>query len=233
MNLLLLSSSKAENGTYLEHARAWIRESIGNKELLFIPFAGVSIDWDTYLERVREALAPVGISVCSIHKAIDAKAALRDAQAIAVGGGNTFHLLKTIYDWDLLDLIKEKVQAGTPYIGWSAGSNIAAPTICTTNDMPIVQPKRFDALGLVPFQINPHYSDFTPPNFHGETRAQRLEEFLLANPNKRVIALPEGTALARHGDKLSKRGHADLLYFQYKKAVQTLKLSDISELLIE
>ena len=114
MNLLLLSSSKAENSAYLEHARHWISEHIGNRELLFIPFAGVSIDWDTYLERVREALAPVGIAVSSIHKAMDAKAALRDAQAIAVGGGNTFHLLKTIYDWDLLDLIKEKVQAGTP-----------------------------------------------------------------------------------------------------------------------
>lgn len=231
MNLLLLSSSRAGDSGYLEHARTILAEHFGSREVLFIPFAGVTIDWDAYLERVREALDPVGIRVTGIHKAIDAKKAVEEAEAIAVGGGNTFHLLKTLYDWDLLDRIRDKVQSGTPYAGWSAGSNISAPTICTTNDMPIVQPPSFAALNLLPFQINPHYTDVMPANFHGETRAQRLEEYLTANPNQQVIALPEGSGLLRRGDKLERVGDVELLRFVAKKPAQKLSERDLSFLL--
>jgi dipeptidase E len=114
---------------------------------------------------------------------------------VAVGGGNTFHLLARLYATGLLDAIRERVRSGTPYIGWSAGANVACPTIRTTNDMPIVEPPSFDALGLVPFQINAHFTDAAVPGHGGETRRQRIEEFLLANPGSQVVALPEGTGI--------------------------------------
>lgn len=230
-NLLLLSSSRANNSGYLETSRQWIAEHVGARELLFVPFAGVTIDWDEYLQRVQDALAPVGVRVSGIHRASNAQQAVRDAQAIAVGGGNTFHLLKTLYDLKLLDLIRERVLAGVPYVGWSAGSNIAAPTICTTNDMPIVEPESFAALQLLPFQINPHYSDFVPPNFHGETREQRLQEFLAANPSKTVIALREGSALQRRGDTLTLLGSEPALQFRHKQPLTLLQGPDLSTLL--
>ena len=230
-NLLLLSSSRANNSGYLENSRQWIAEHVGDRELLFIPFAGVTLDWDDYLQRVQEALNPVGVRVTGIHRASNAQQAVREAQAIAVGGGNTFHLLKTLYDWQLRDLIRERLLRGVPYVGWSAGSNIAAPTICTTNDMPIVEPESFAALNLLPFQINPHYSDFVPPNFHGETREQRLQEFLAANPSKTVIALREGSALKRHGDTLTLLGSEPALQFRHKKALEPLNGPDLSVLL--
>lgn len=229
--LLLLSSSRANNSGYLENSRPWIAEHIGARELLFIPFAGVTIDWDEYLQRVQDALGPVGIRVTGIHQASNAQHAVREAQAIAVGGGNTFHLLKTLYDWQLLALIRERVLAGVPYVGWSAGSNIAAPTICTTNDMPIVEPDSFAALNLLPFQINPHYSDFVPPNFHGETREQRLQEFLAANPSRQVIALREGSALKRAGKQLTLLGTEPALRFRHKQALELLPGPDLSPLL--
>ncbi len=231
MNLLLLSSSRSGDGAYLEHAREWIANHIQQRELLFIPFAGVTIDWDDYTQRVQEALNPVGIRVHSIHRARDAQQAIADAQAIAVGGGNTFHLLKTIYDWQLLEIIKLRVTEGVPYLGWSAGSNIAAPTICTTNDMPIVQPPSFNALAFLPFQLNPHYSDWMPPNFHGETRAQRLAEYLTANPSRQVIALREGSALQRNNNKLTLLGTQPALLFEHKKDLQEISGSDMSKLL--
>ncbi len=230
-NLLLLSSSRANNSGYLENSRQWIADHVGDRELLFIPFAGVTLDWDDYLQRVQDALGPVGVRVTGIHRASNAQQAVREAQAIAVGGGNTFHLLKTLYDWQLLELIRERVLAGVPYVGWSAGSNIAAPTICTTNDMPIVEPASFAALNLLPFQINPHYSDFVPPNFHGETREQRLQEFLAANPSKTVIALREGSALKRRGDTLTLLGSEPVLQFRHKKALELLSGPDLSALL--
>ncbi|NQD37321.1 dipeptidase PepE [Permianibacter sp. IMCC34836] len=230
-NLLLLSSSRANNSGYLESSRDWIAEHVGDRELLFVPFAGVTVDWDEYLQRVQEALDPVGVRVTGIHRASNAQQAVREAQAIAVGGGNTFQLLKTIYDWQLLDLIRERVLAGVPYVGWSAGSNIAAPTICTTNDMPIVEPASFAALNLLPFQINPHYSDFVPPNFHGETREQRLQEFLAANPSKQVIALREGSALKRRSNTLTLLGSEPALRFQHKKSLELLHGPDLSHLL--
>jgi dipeptidase E len=143
----------------------------------------------------------------SAHEATSLVDAVRNAEAIVVGGGNTFHLLQHLYENDLLDVIRERVNAGVPYIGWSAGSVIACPTIRTTNDMPIVEPPSLTALGVVPFQINVHFTDQHPAGFQGETRAERISEFLVANPAMRVVGLPEGTMLqvernriALHGD---------------------------------
>ncbi len=195
--LLLLSNSSDAAGNYLHHQRAAIREIVGDRvrTVLFVPFAGVTISWDAYAERTAAAFASMGYQLASVHTAVSPAAAVRDAEVIAVGGGNTFHLLRALYAADLLAPIRERVAAGVPYIGWSAGSVVACATMRTTNDMPIVVPPSLDALALVPFQINAHYTDVHPAGFRGETRAQRLAEFVTANPGVPVIGLPEGTLL--------------------------------------
>lgn len=207
MQLLLLSSSRAHNSEYLAPYMDWLTTHLaGITELLFIPYAGVSISYDDYHHKVQQALAPHGIKVRSIHQYSDARKAVVEAQAIAVGGGNTFHLLYQLYQHDIVQLIKKRVTEGVPYIGWSAGSNIAGTTICTTNDMPIIQPASFNALNLLPLQLNPHYTDYTPEGFHGETRDMRLAEFMQLHPATPIIALPEGTALKRSGKALTLLG---------------------------
>jgi dipeptidase E len=205
MQLLLLSSSRAGNSNYLAPYMKWIRLHLnGVSELLFIPYAGVSLSYDAYLLKVQQALASEGVKVSSIHHYADARQAIAQAQAVAVGGGNTFHLLYQLYQKDILQFLSERVTNGLPYLGWSAGSNIAGRTICTTNDMPIIQPPSFRALDLLPLQLNPHYTDFTPEGFHGETRDMRLAEYMQLNPDSNIIALPEGSALQHdeHGLKL-------------------------------
>jgi dipeptidase E len=163
--------------------------------VLFLPFAGVSETWDRYAERVRAPFGEMGYDVRSVHRATDPVRAVRNADAIVTGGGNTFHLLANLYSARLLEPIRECVQAGIPYVGWSAGAVVACPTIRTTNDMPIVEPPSLDALGLVPFQINAHFTDFRPPGFQGETRSERLADYLAVNRTVRVVGLPEGTML--------------------------------------
>ncbi|MFL5575504.1 MAG: dipeptidase PepE [Gemmatimonadaceae bacterium] len=200
--LLLLSNSTDPEGGYLEWPRAELRDFLGalDGEVLFVPYAGVTMSWDAYAARVREALGAAGYRVASVHEAADPAAAVRRARAIVVGGGNTFHLLHHLYAHGLLDVIRDRVASGVPYVGWSAGSVVACPTIRTTNDMPIVEPPSLRALGLLPFQINAHYTDFHQPGFRGETRAQRLAEFAAANPGVPVLGLPEGTLLRVEGD---------------------------------
>lgn len=203
MQLLLLSSSRADNSEYLAPGLAQIAEILGDiKRVLFIPYAGVSVGYDTYQQMVQTALAAISITVDSIHQFSDPKTAVAEAQAIVIGGGNTFHLLHQLYQQQLIELIREKVIAGTPYIGWSAGSNVAGQSIRTTNDMPIIEPPSFTALNLLPFQLNPHYTDFKPAGFHGETRDMRLNEFMLLNPSTPIVGLPEGTALRRSDNQL-------------------------------
>jgi dipeptidase E len=137
----------------------------------------------------------MGFEIESLHEATSPRSSIERADSIAVGGGNTFHLLRGLYEANAVDAIRERVTGGAPYVGWSAGSNVAGPSIRTTNDMPIVEPPTFRALGLVPFQINPHYTNAQLPDHNGETRDERLTEFTHANPGVRVVALWEGTML--------------------------------------
>jgi dipeptidase E len=194
--LLLLSNSRNFGGGYMEHAEGWIRSFFeGTRRAVFVPYAGVTITWDAYEATVAERFRTLGIEVKSVHHAKHPVREIEAAEAVLVGGGNSFHLLKHLYDTGLLWAIRERVLGGVPYMGWSAGSNVACPTIKTTNDMPIVEPSRFDAMRLVPFQINPHYTDAVIPNHGGETRAQRLAEFTKSNPGIYVVGLREGSAV--------------------------------------
>ena len=225
--LLLLSNSTNFGEGYLDHALGSIRDFLGRgvKEVLFIPYAGVTIAWDTYASKVAERYKEIGYDMTPIHKTTAADA-VANAQAIAVGGGNTFHLLKTMYDNNIVDAIRERVLNGCPYMGWSAGSNVAGPTICTTNDMPIVEPPSFTALDLVPFQLNPHYTDARLPNHGGETRADRLAEFVESNPGKYVVGLKEGSILRVEGTELSLLGDHDARIFRKGDEIRDVKPSE-------
>ena len=192
--LLLLSTSTVHGSGYLEYAKGEVDDFLsGVRRVLFVPFA--LHDRDGYAQKVRAPFTSLGRDLESLHLAADMQRAVADAEAIFIGGGNTFRLLKSLYDHDLLEAIRARVGEGMPYMGSSAGSNVVAPTIRTTNDMPIVQPPSFDALGLVPFQINPHYVDPDPGSTHmGETREERIVQFLEENDTP-VIGLREGAWL--------------------------------------
>jgi dipeptidase E len=189
--VLLISNSTLYGGGYLDHAESEIRDFLGQIErVLFVPYA--LYDRDAYSSTARERFEAMGYRLNSVHEAGDARRAVEDAPAIFVGGGNTFRLLKALYDFDLLTAIRRRVSDGMPYVGSSAGSNVAGPTIKTTKDMPIVEPPSFDALGLVPFQISPHYLDPDPNSTHmGETQEERVLQFLEENDTT-VFGLREG-----------------------------------------
>ncbi|RUO25664.1 dipeptidase PepE [Aliidiomarina minuta] len=212
--LLLISSSKAGHSDYLEHASHWLTEHFKQREVLFIPYAGVTQSHAAYSKRVAEALAPAGVKLRGIEEYADPKAAVEQAEAIAIGGGNTFVLLNLLYKYGLLDPIRRRVAEGMPYAGWSAGSNIAGMSIRTTNDMPIVQPPSFTALNLLPCQLNPHYIDVNPPGHHGETRDQRLAEFMVQDSHSAVLAIREGTALKVSGKRMQLLGKKDGFVFR-------------------
>lgn len=192
--LLLISNSTLHGSGYLDHAEREIRDFLGDaKRVLFVPYA--LHDRDKYAAQARERFAAMGYELDSIHTTNEPAQAVRNTDAIFIGGGNTFRLLKALYDHDLLGAIRQRVTDGMLYIGSSAGSNVAAPTIRTTNDMPIVQPPSFEALGLVSFQINPHYLDADPNSTHkGETREERIVQFLEENETP-VVGLREGAML--------------------------------------
>jgi dipeptidase E len=200
--LLFSNGSELIGDNPTEFAHGALRDFLGAsvRRVLFVPFAAVMRSEDEYAEKVRRLFGPHGYEGASLHDASDARAAVERADAIAVGGGNTFKLLRGLYEAGVMESIRARVEAGTPYVGWSAGSNVACPTIMTTNDMPVVEPPGFRALGLVPFQINPHYTDFHPPGHMGETRDERLNEFVKMNPEVRVIGIREGTILRIEGD---------------------------------
>jgi dipeptidase E len=191
LRLLLLSNSTQHGARYLDHAMAEILDLLGPvRRLLFVPFA--LHDRAGYAAKFRERLAEVGVAVDELAADASGRDQIERAEAVFGGGGNTFRLLDTMYRHDFIAPLAERARAGMPYLGASAGINLACPTIRTTNDMPIVQPRSFDALGLVPFQINPHYLDPEPGSAHmGETRAQRIEEFLEEN-DRVVVGLREG-----------------------------------------
>ena len=212
------------------HVADFLGEAV--KSICFIPFAAVKFSFDHYEEIVSQAFQEMGYRVTSIHRAGDKKKFVQDASCIMVGGGNTFALLNRIYEYDLLGAIREKVETGTPYIGWSAGANLACPTLKTTNDMPVVMPPSFEALGLVRFQINPHYHELRFESQGGETRRERLEEFLVLNPTSRVIGLPEGMFIRRDGDRLMVGGAGTAKLYSLEEPVQELRAgADISAVL--
>jgi dipeptidase E len=189
--VLLISTSTLHGSGYLDYAETEIRDFLGaGRRVLFIPYA--LYDRDAYAALARERFRAMGYDLESAHEAADPRRAVTDAEVVFIGGGNTFRLLKSLYEFNLLTAIREKVSAGMPYIGSSAGSNVACPTIKTTKDMPIVQPPSFDSLGLVPFQISPHYQDPDPNSTHmGETQEQRIIQFLEENTTP-VVGLREG-----------------------------------------
>jgi len=195
MKILLLSNSTMPGFPYLEWPKDLIDRILGElREVCFIPYAAVNFSYDQYEQKVQEALNPLGIKVNSIHHSKEPAQDIVSAKAIMVGGGNTFHLLHELYRLKLMDAIRTKVNDGAPYIGWSAGSNVACPTIKTTNDMPIIEPPKFEALNLVNFQINPHFTERTIDGHGGESRLDRLMEYSAINKIP-VVCLPEGCAL--------------------------------------
>ncbi len=195
MKLLLISNSTNPGEQYLEYPKQRIKEFLGDKHVkaLFIPYAAVTFSYDDYELKVRDRFREVGHDIISIHHYSNPTVAVQNASAIVVGGGNTWMLLKLLHENKLIGPVRERVRRGTPYIGWSAGSNVACPTICTTNDMPVTEPSSFKAFSLIPFQINPHYLDSNPEGHAGETREQRIEEFIEVNPDLWVAGLREGT----------------------------------------
>jgi dipeptidase E len=222
MNLLLLSNSTTDAG-YLTWALPAIRDwAGGRKRAVFVPYAGVVRSWDDYAALVQSALADTGIEVTPVHRAADPAQAVRDAELVLVGGGNTFHLLHHCRRAGLLPAIAQAVRGGMPYLGWSAGSNLACPTICTTNDMPIIDPGGFDALGLVPFQLNPHYTNALPAGLRGETRNQRIAEFTRVNPSMPVLGLPEGNWVRVEGNACTLHGPHPSVWFYGSAEPRTL-----------
>ncbi|MEG1607726.1 MAG: dipeptidase PepE [Mucinivorans sp.] len=218
MNLLLISNSTNAGEAYLEYPKQNIATFLALQKVsrvLFIPYAGVTVTWNDYEIKVRNRFAEFGVAVDSIHHCPNPVQAVLEAQCIVVGGGNTFALLKTMQDNGLMEPIKERVRTGIPYIGWSAGSNVTCPTMCTTNDMPVVEPLSFKALGIIPFQINPHYLDAHPDGHAGETREQRIMEYIQANKGMWTVGLREGCMLLMEGEKLNLVGPRAMRIFRY------------------
>ena len=214
---LLISSSKVYGGGYLDHAEAAIRERLaGVRRVLFVPYA--LADWKAYAATARTRYEAMGFGLDSLHESTDPHAAVKAAEAVFVGGGNTFRLLKTLYDLGLLAPLRARALAGMPFVGSSAGTNIACPTVRTTNDMPIVEPPSLSALGLVRFQVNPHYLDPDPDSRHmGETREMRLLQFLEEN-DVPVVGLREAGMLQIEGESATLLGTASARLFRRRVA---------------
>lgn len=217
MKLLLISNSASPGEKYLEKSAQDIATHLmNNKEnVLFIPYAAVTYSFGEYVQKVNKALAEYDIVVHGIHENQNPIEAVSQASAIMIGGGNTWQLTRMLQEQGLIDIIRKKVLSGTPYIGWSAGSNVACPTISTTNDMPITEPQSFHALGLIPFQINPHYLDAHPSDHGGETREMRIQEYIIANPTVYVAGLREGSRFLIEDGHIQLRGEKTLRLFHF------------------
>lgn len=235
MKLLLLSNSSLQGEPYLHFCKNKINTFLAEnnaKQVVFIPFAAVTFSYDEYESKVIKGLDNINIQITSIHHFEDQQKAINEADAIMVGGGNSFQLLNEVYKNDLLEVIKKRVKEGVPYVGWSAGANLACPTIKTTNDMPIVFPPSFDALNLVSFQINPHYIHGNPPGHNGETREQRILEFLEVNQKMIVVGLREGTMLEINEDNIQLIGGKEIRIFKHQQDFYELKVgADINFLM--
>ena len=252
MRLLLISNSTNFGENYLAWATTQIElfclQNHINREsrIIFVPFAGVNIggkaypeSYDAYETRVKTVFSEkYGLdNFTSVHHFDDKVKAVKEADCIVVGGGNTFHLVAEMHRYGLMDAIREQALKGVPYMGWSAGSNVACPTLCTTNDMPIVQPASFKCLNLVPFQINPHYLDPHPEidkmiKHGGETRQDRINEYLAVNQEVTVVGLREATALWVTDNKMMLKGGKKMIVMRYgKEAVEIDPNSDVTFLL--
>lgn len=235
MKLLLVSNSTNYKEKYLGWCLPMIQEFLKNekREILFFPYAGVNIggkcypeSYDTYTQRIRNIFEPLGFTVKSVHETKNPIKAVNEAPIIMVGGGNTFHLVMELHRNKLIEPVRRKVMEGIPYLGWSAGSNVACPSLKTTNDMPIVMPESFACFDFVPFQINPHYIDPYPEEINdairhgGETRQIRIEEFLAVNQEITVAGLRESTALWIEGDKMELKGVRNMRVMRYGKEPQ-------------
>ncbi|WP_341527161.1 dipeptidase PepE [Nostoc sp. UHCC 0302] len=219
--LLLLSNSTNFGEDYLFYPRQVIKSFLGNsiKKIIFIPFAGVTFSFDEYTAKVTQVFQDIGYGIEPIHLSTNSHESIKQAEAIVVGGGNTFHLFDWLHKTGIIATIREQVNKGIPYIGWSAGSNAACPTLKTTNDMPIIEPVSFNGLDLVPFQINPHYTDAAIPNHNGEAREQRIREFLVLNPAIYVVGLEEGTILNIEGSSVKLIGKKPLHLFKFGEPI--------------
>ena len=217
MRLLLISNSTNAGEAYLDYPKHNIHDFLGEKcvKCLFIPYAGVTVTWDDYEKKVKNRFNEVGHDIVSIHHFDDPVKAVEEADCIVIGGGNTWKLLHDMHANKLIEPIRKKVLGGTPYIGWSAGSNVTCPTLMTTNDMPIIDPLGFDALNLIPFQINPHYLDQKGEGHGGESREDRILEFIEVNRDVYVAGLREGCMFVVEGDKMRIIGQRNLRLFKY------------------
>lgn len=242
MNLLLISNSTNPGEAYLGWPKPFIADFLKKhqvKEVLFVPYAGVSLSheslaksYDVYETRVASVFMEFGCKLTSVHRLADPVKAVETAACVAVGGGNTFHLVAMMHQTGIMQAIRRKALGGMPYMGWSAGSNVACPTLRTTNDMPIIQPSSFDCMNLVPFQINPHYLDANPEGHGGETRQQRIEEFMIINRTIPVLGLREASLLEVEGNQMLLKGYRPLRFFSYgKDPVEIPQGSDLSYLL--
>src|SRR5580700_8059932 len=231
--LLLISNSTLHGSGYLDHAEKEMRDFVGDRSrVIFVPFA--VYDWRAYAGKAQERFRDMGLALTSVHDLSNMGRAIAEAELIFVGGGNTFRLLKRLYDHDLLDPIRRRVAGGTPYIGSSAGAIVAGPTLKTTKDMPVVQPPSFEALGLVPFQISPHYLDPDPSSTHmGETQEERILQFMEENEEP-VIGLREGSMLQVQDGVVTLKGPNKARIFQRgEKPAEVSSGSDLLALLAE
>lgn len=225
MNILLASTSTLFGGKYLEYIKSEIQELYkGVDEIIFVPFARPGgISHEEYTQVAKQFFAQINIKVKGLHEFDNKKEALKNGKGFFTGGGNTFLLVKTLHEEELMSGLADEVKAGKPYLGSSAGSNIAGVNIKTTNDMPIVYPPSFDGMGLVPFNLNPHYLDPNPDLKHnGETRETRIKEFLTQNEIK-VVGLREGNWIRKIGDKITTEGSQLTRIFEKGKEPYEIK----------
>ncbi len=231
--MIIASTSTVHGSGYLEYLLPTLKDFFkGIHEILFIPYARPSgMTYDEYTDVAKEGFEKISIDVKGIHKFDDLQIAIKNAKAIFVGGGNTFLLVKTLYDKDLIPIINDAVKNGTPYFGTSAGSNITGKTMQTTNDMPIVFPPSYTTLGLIPFNLNPHYIDPDPKSTHkGETRETRIVEYLMYNSIP-VLGLREGSWLEVLGDSIVLKGKLPArLFRQGKKPVELNPENELKEI---
>lgn len=231
--LLLISNSTLHGRGYLDHVEKEILDFVGRRiNILFVPYA--VHDRRAYTMKSQERFREMGLSLTSIHDVSNMPRAVDEAEVIFVGGGNTFRLLRGLHDHDLLGPIRRRVAAGLPYIGSSAGSIVACPTLKTTKDMPVVQPPSFEALGLVPFQISPHYLDPDPASTHmGETQEERIMQFLEENEAP-VVGLREGSfLLVREGAVVLKGPNSARIFRRGENAVEVPSGSNLRPVLDE